>query len=312
MNNRDRVLISVLMAAYKHEHYIEEAVKSIWEQSCPDIEIIVIDDASGDATYSVIERLAAISPLPMKAVRNDRNMGIAATMNRALGMAEGEFVAFLDSDDVYAQTRFETQLSMFAKDPELMLVFGNGRFFSDGKKHRRVHSDKTVKMLSKGAARILRRIYVRPSPFFLQTALVRKEFLDGIGGFDSGLDIADWVLNIRMFRSLAHTGRFAYVDEDLFYHRMHGHNTSSDVDRYVGMKLRVIDSYTPQDLLKTAYSNLYWSAGWTYFKKVGDRSSAYGYFVKSLKARPGLFRILRMAGLLGFLAKERLFRRTNR
>ena len=101
--------VSVLMPAYNHERFVEQAVRSVWEQTARDIELIVIDDGSTDSTAEILQALAAGSPIPMK-VSVQANAGISTTLNRAAGQARGEWVSILASDDYYVTHFIERNL----------------------------------------------------------------------------------------------------------------------------------------------------------------------------------------------------------
>ena len=97
-----RSLVSVLMPAYNHERYVAAAVESVLSQTYPEWELIVIDDASQDGTWEVLQ---SFEDERLRLYRHDSNQGAHATLNEALGMARGEFVAIINSDDVFAPAR---------------------------------------------------------------------------------------------------------------------------------------------------------------------------------------------------------------
>ncbi len=101
--------LSVLLAVHDDERFVAEAVESVLAQTCRDFELIVVDDASTDGTASL---LRGVGDARMRVVRNDQQNGLAASLNRALDLADGRYVARLDADDVAATTRFEEQLAV--------------------------------------------------------------------------------------------------------------------------------------------------------------------------------------------------------
>lgn len=99
-------LISVIMAVHNGERYLNEAVDSVLAQQGTEFEFIIIDDGSSDGTGDVLARLTD----PRVVLhRNERNMGLTASLNVGLGMARGEFVARMDADDVSLPDRLKTQ-----------------------------------------------------------------------------------------------------------------------------------------------------------------------------------------------------------
>ena len=102
-------LVSVIMPAYNAEPYIEKSIASVLAQTVHDWELIVVDDQSTDGTVRLVEMLANEDER-IRLVRNERNMGAAATRNRGLELSRGLFVALLDSDDVWYPRKLEKQL----------------------------------------------------------------------------------------------------------------------------------------------------------------------------------------------------------
>jgi alpha-1,3-rhamnosyltransferase len=250
-------LISVVMTSYNYACYIEEAIKSVWRQNYPNLELIVVDDASTDGTIALLEELAKHSPIPMRIDRNQENRGPNFTQNRGVSVARGELIAFLASDDWYAADRFQSQLRLFEQNPDLMIVYGNGWSFKNGEIVSRLHNEDVKDLLSRGPECILRYLYTHTSPFYLQTVLVKKAFLLECGGNDERVLADDWVLNIRFFEALIRAGHFAYVDEDTAYYRLHGENLHRNYARQVALKKEVIQSYTPRRLRSEALANIY-------------------------------------------------------
>jgi alpha-1,3-rhamnosyltransferase len=288
-------LISVVFPSYNHEKYVEEAVRSIWEQSYPNIEIVVIDDASADSTPYILDNLSKISPMPMRVYRNETNKGPVVTVNRALKLSEGDFIALFASDDKFAPARFESQVRLFMNDPELLIVYGNGCTFPERGPGSRLHREKARQILSMDTGDILDYLYTNTSPFFLQTALIRRSLIMEVGGLDESLAADDWVLNIRIFRELLRSGaHFAYIDEDLAYYRVHEGNVHKDFKRQSKLKIEVIEHLTPVHLKKEAFANIYWSIGWTILKKQDDFKQGFDYLIKSQKNRFNLNRLIKL------------------
>ena len=100
-------LVSVLLAVHNDDRFISEAIESVLRQTISDLELIVVDDASTDETPA---RLAAADDPRLFVLRNDEQLGLAASLNRGLERAQGRYVARLDADDVAFPQRLERQL----------------------------------------------------------------------------------------------------------------------------------------------------------------------------------------------------------
>lgn len=106
--------VSVIMPAYNAEAYIAGAIGSVISQSITDWELLVIDDCSTDATREVVAGLAA-EDSRIRLLCNEQNSGVAATRNKGLELADGEYVAFLDSDDIWHPEKLEKQICLLDK-----------------------------------------------------------------------------------------------------------------------------------------------------------------------------------------------------
>ncbi len=101
--------VSVIIPAYNTEAYIAKAIESALEQTLTDIEVIIVDDGSSDKTVEVAK---SFTDQRLKIIVNEQNFGAAASRNRALRAAQGEWIAVLDSDDWYAPERLEKLVSV--------------------------------------------------------------------------------------------------------------------------------------------------------------------------------------------------------
>lgn len=129
--NTDNLLVSVIMPAFDSGRYIAQAIDSVVGQSHPGWELIVVDDCSRDDTVSIVESYAHQEPR-IVLIRNQQNQGVAATRNRALEAAKGEFVAFLDSDDYWQPDKLEKQLAYMLAEGVLICCSSYTRVDEDG------------------------------------------------------------------------------------------------------------------------------------------------------------------------------------
>lgn len=110
----EKNFISVIMPSYNSEEFIELAIQSVLEQTFTNIELIVIDDASSDNTTNIIKNMAE-KDSRVCFIQNEKNMGVAYTRNKGFDLSRGEYVALLDSDDVWHPQKLEKQLILAKK-----------------------------------------------------------------------------------------------------------------------------------------------------------------------------------------------------
>lgn len=104
-------VVSVIMPAYNAERFVEEAIRSVMAQTVTDWELLVLDDGSKDATAQIAQSLAA-EDSRIRILPNEANMGVAKTRNRGFDLCRGQYVALLDSDDVWLPEKLEKQLAL--------------------------------------------------------------------------------------------------------------------------------------------------------------------------------------------------------
>lgn len=250
--------ISVVIAAYNHDKYVKETIHSIWLQEYPNLEIVAVDDDSTDETFAILNNLSEQSPIPMVVTKNATNCGPAITFNRATALASGDLLALFSSDDLFIQNRFERQLPILIKEPEIEVLYGNGyQFYSWTKRHGIVHPPETVSLLQKSATDIYKYITSNISGIYLQTALIRRGLYEDIGGCDEAGISDDWALNIRIFRHLAEKRkRHAFHNDFVFKYRTHGEQSWRNDERQFESLWRVIDTYTPEKSRFDASNNI--------------------------------------------------------
>lgn len=112
-------LVSAIIAVYNGEGYLADAIKSIMNQTYRNIEIIVIDDGSTDNSKDVALRFA-----PPVRYHYQLNSGIAAAWNQGIKIAKGNFLAFLDADDLWTDDKIRQQMDIIGENAEIDIVFG--------------------------------------------------------------------------------------------------------------------------------------------------------------------------------------------
>lgn len=106
-------LVSVIMPSWNTGKFIEESINSVLNQTYKNWELIIVDDCSTDDTDEVVGKF---QDKRIKYIKNEHNMGAALTRNRAIREADGEWIAFLDSDDLWAPEKLEKQLDFMKKN----------------------------------------------------------------------------------------------------------------------------------------------------------------------------------------------------
>jgi glycosyltransferase involved in cell wall biosynthesis len=111
--------VTVFMPVYNGETYIKDAIQSILDQTFSDFELLIIDDGSTDNTVQIINNL---NDSRIRLVENKENKGLPYTRNKGLKLAKGEYIAFMDSDDISHKERLEYQVESFNNNSEIDIV----------------------------------------------------------------------------------------------------------------------------------------------------------------------------------------------
>ena len=212
-------LVTVVIPSYNHQAYVAQSIQSVFSQTYKEIELIVIDDGSSDASEKVIQKLLRGDNFKF-IVR--KNKGLAATLNEGIKLAKGLYICFLASDDYFMPKRVEHAVSRLkGSDDDLIAVYTNGFVI-----------DKKNKKLSKFSD-----IYPRPMVGDVYSNLIVSNWIPAMGityktnllkkfMFDEHFKIEDHALYLKIFKGNKFKIDF-YKSLDFCY-RQHGANISNN------------------------------------------------------------------------------------
>ena len=172
--------VSIIIPTYNRRDFLREAIRSVLEQSFRDFELIVVDDGSDDGTREMIQR-----EFPgLLTYLYQENQGVSRARNRGLKLAQGEFVAFLDSDDLWLPRKLERQMAFMQSHPKAQICYTDEIWIRRGV---RVNPKKKHAKYSGW-------IYPRCLPLCIispSSALMRRGLLEEVGGFDEELPVCE-------------------------------------------------------------------------------------------------------------------------
>lgn len=166
--------VSVLMATYNCKDTVVESIESIMNQTYKDWEFVICDDCSSDGTYDILLSYKEKYPEKFIILKNDVNSRLAYSLNRCLEVANGEYMARMDGDDISLPERFEKQVSFLDKHPEYALVDCSMIPFDN-------NGDRPIRYLKKAVPESMD-LVVGPV-FFHATIMMRKSAYDLVGGY---------------------------------------------------------------------------------------------------------------------------------
>src|SRR3989344_260066 len=129
-------LVSIIIPAYNAQQYLREAVRSAQKQTYPNIEIIIVDDASTDATVSIADKLAKINS-HIRVIHHKKNKFRSGALNTGIHNARGDYISFLDADDMYMPEKTAEQVAYLEAHPDVAMVYGDFRMMHEDREYKR-------------------------------------------------------------------------------------------------------------------------------------------------------------------------------
>jgi glycosyltransferase involved in cell wall biosynthesis len=209
-------LVSVIMPVFNGERFLRQAIESVFAQTYRNWELIAVNDGSTDGSAAILADYGA----KIRVFHHQENLGAASARNRAIFAARGEWLAFLDQDDLWAPDKLQRQLEAVAPgdtaiSTEARVIDENGAvirpIFSHGDNLEHSTLARTITL----------------NPIYVLTVLIRRQAVLEVGALDAenryGTD--EWQLWMRL---LARGHRFRFLPEVLASYRVHPGNTSGD------------------------------------------------------------------------------------
>jgi glycosyltransferase involved in cell wall biosynthesis len=274
--------VSVIIPTYNYGRFIDESLKSVFDQTFQDFEIIVIDDGSSDDTAQRLESYGS----RIRYFRQQQK-GPAAARNLGIRESKGEYIAFLDADDLWYPTKLEKQLKLFGTNPRLGMVLTDNSLFDDNG----IYKDYVNKKGYLFTGDVVSNIFLR-SGVVTPTVMVRRRVFEKVGMFEENLYIAE---DDNMWIRIAIEYEVDIVDESLAQIRDHRFRTmrvSDKLDLSVENNIKLLttkygaavaDKIRPLAVRK--YFQLYFDKAYRHFE-LREFRKARQYFYKAIAKCP--------------------------
>jgi len=270
--------ISVVIPTYNYGRYLREAIDSVLAQTYAPLEVIVVDDGSTDDTPEVLasygDRIHAI---------RQQNGGVGSARNAGVAAARGEYIAFLDSDDIWLPEKLAKEIALFESDPELGLVHcGIERFDQSGPLS--VSLSGMEGWIAPDLLRLDSEVIVAAG----STPMLPRRVIEEIGGFDTRLPPSeDWDFCYRVCSRY----RVGFVPEVLVRYREHGGGIHLNIARMErGMMSALEKAFASADpkvqsMKRSTYGRMHRILAGCYFQQRAPRAFLH-HAVKSVRYDP--------------------------
>jgi glycosyltransferase involved in cell wall biosynthesis len=276
-------LVSIIIPAFNAELFISEAIESVLKQNYKNIEIIIVNDGSTDHTRTIIERYAA-NDARIK-LFSQNNSGQGAARNAGIINSKGDYVAFLDADDVWLVTKIEKQINYFRKHEDVGMVHT----------YRKIAGEKGIidyqnwqKSKIKNLNGNIYKKILAGNWICASSVMIKKEVLQKLGYFDESRKISgneDWDMWIRTAKEY----NVGYIDEPLTMYRDHRNGVSKNIENHMNSAYEVVSksykTYSEKDkttLYNKVLSFLHFHTGAFYLYRSRDGKKARKEFKKAI------------------------------
>ncbi len=218
--------ISIVVLSYNQGQFIEETLKSIFNQSYKNYQVIVIDGRSQDKTIKILKKYQKKYPEKLTWI-SEKDKGQTEAINKGLKLAKGDILTYLNSDDLYEKNTLAEAVDFFKKNPQAKIIYGQGKFINE--KGRYLGNYKTqhpdFNSLFKEC------VISQPTVFF------KKEAYKKIGEFDENFNYAmDYDYWIRVAKKY----QFYYAEKVIAYTRLHKNSKTSQSEQVFKEILKVL------------------------------------------------------------------------
>lgn len=233
MNNKNKPLVSVILPVYNGKKFLSEAIESVIAQTYSDWEIIAVNDGSTDASLEILRKYEQQLPSKINVI-NQENYGISIARNRAIASAKGEYIAFLDCDDLWLPNKLKKQVDFLDSNSEIGLLYSDCYVLdSNSNMKEDIYSLRTKPRKGNIFHILLYNNFIPTS-----TVIVRRGVLKEIGLFNPRYKISqDYDLWLR----IAETYPVDFLNEPLAKYRFRHEGISRNVELMVNEDFQILE-----------------------------------------------------------------------
>jgi glycosyltransferase involved in cell wall biosynthesis len=206
-------IVSIAMATFNGEKYLDEQIGSLINQDYEHLEIVIVDDCSTDNTWEKLKDWQLKYPEKIKIFRNEKNLGFNQNFSKAISLCKGKYIAISDQDDIWALNKISKLVGIFENDPEIMLIHHKDDHLIDGKIHKQIRDKYYWTPYSGNNPRPLFLNYRMGGHSMMFNSKINADLLP----MPLGILYDWWILMLSVSM-----GKVFYCSDDLVHFRFHG------------------------------------------------------------------------------------------
>ena len=215
--------ISVIIPCHNQGEYIKECLASVRAQTCPPKEIIIVDDGSTHPVTATAPKCLPNHPA-MRIMRNATAQGLPAARNKAISECTADYILTLDADDKIARDYLELAADIIAKNPDDVIICGDGMYFGESKGPTHFPDFSPARMLVDNC--------------IFSAAIFKKSGWLAAGGYNAlfreGWEDWDFYLSL-----LENGAAYHHINKPVYYYRRHATNKTKSIDKNMELKTRL-------------------------------------------------------------------------
>ena len=221
--------VTIVSPCYNHSRYIIDHLESVRRQDYPNIEHIIIDDASTDDSATLIGNWITETGHSCTFIRHERNRGICASLNESIDIATGEFWGHVGTDDILPANRTTVMADFLCDNPDAPMVTADAVIIDSEGRETEVRGERSAfrsylkfhPAFEEEELGTFRSIFLAN---YFPTWLLRRSVFEKVGRFDERLRLEDWDMWLR----ISDIAKIPFIDEPLLYYRWHSSNASGN------------------------------------------------------------------------------------
>ncbi|MDQ3681636.1 MAG: glycosyltransferase [Bacteroidota bacterium] len=264
MRNNYSPLVSIIITSYNREKYIGKAIESALQQDYANLEVIVVDNCSADNTIELVQQY--VNDYRFRFIENETNIGMIRNFQKGIGLAKGDIISFVSSDDYLLNSSFISEsVNLFNKHKNVVHVQGLAVTFTDNNNSFRPYSIDCYKKQVRSGREVFWESQYKESPLGFDGCAIRASALKFIDVcYDSKMNLLDVEIGLK----LCLIGDIAYINKPCYAFRVHSNqSTQTYNDEMLLANIAIIQRASEVAIVKGAFESnqmIEWSNNMVY------------------------------------------------